>query len=446
VTGWRLVAYLVAVAACGWVAAERGRHAWQEFDDAARPDGNSGHAQIDFGGQWVAARLFADDGRNLYRRASQRAVVQAHFPVGDDADALMGWFVGDDPPAGDGVGGPLYPPVHGLLYAPLARLEPQTAYRVFQLGSLGLAVFAGFAIARATGGRLWWPLATLAVLTFPGCRGGLDLGQNHLLTLALLAGGWWAMAANKPIQGGVIWGLLAFKPVWAVAFLPALVLLGRWRSAAAMCGTAGLLILATLPVVGVQAWLDWLTVGGRASARYAVSENWIGYSRDLGGLPRRMLVDFAKPEADRANPTATLAGWGLLAAVWAGTAAVAWLRPTRVGVVLLGAYLGCYRFMYYDVTLAVLPVAVLIAAGSRAAVAVAGLLILYENWLMHFGLEVRISTGAVGGRAADDQPGTRVFSAVGSYRYAWDTAALLALWGWAAVSPGPHLDRQPAGE
>ena len=480
-------AYLLAWAACGWFGWQRFDHARHEFDDPSRADGCNGYVQIDFAGQWVMGRLFAADGRRLYHRDRQRELVREAFPPAD-ADALMGWFVGDDPPAGDGIGGPLYPPVHGLLYAPLARLDPLPAYRLFQTLSFGFAAFVGMAISQATAGRVWLPVAVVVVLMIPGGRGGLDLGQNHMLTLAILAGGWWAMAAGRWTLGGAVWGLLALKPTWGVAFLPVPLLMGQWRAAAAMCVTAGGLILATLPTVGIQGWLDWLTVGRRASEIYAVNSNWVSFSRDLFGLPRRLLIDFAVPEAERGSRAAAILGWGLWMAVVASTAAAYRVQKDRrpvglaAGFLMLGAYLGCYRFMYYDAALAALPVGLLLAdrrCRHWVPLGLVACLYLYENWLIHYSFELSLTRGGVemagrqlftlGGdrlaltlatgvttdRYATSSSAGRLFTLAGNYRHAWDTAFLLALWAWAGwrlwshpaegVEGGPDVGRPHQG-
>jgi hypothetical protein len=69
----------------------------------------------------------------------------------------------------------------------------------------------------------------------------------------------------------------------------------------------------------------------------------------------------------------SLLGWGLLLGVLEITLRVAALRKTQgrgatgvpAGFLLLGAWLCCYHFMYYDVLLAALPVFVLYADPER---------------------------------------------------------------------------------
>ena len=106
-------------------------------------------------------------------------------------------------------------------------------------------------------------------------------------------------------MGGFVWGLLAFKPTWALSFLLVLVVMRRWRMLFAMASTGAGLILITLPFVGVQAWLDWLAVGEKAATLYNVDYNWISLSRDLFGFPRRFFIDFDAPLYERDNFAAT---------------------------------------------------------------------------------------------------------------------------------------------
>jgi hypothetical protein len=138
-------------------------------------------------------------------------------------------------------------------------------------------------------------------------------------------------------------------------------LTGRWRMALAMAATASALVALTLPLVGVQAWVDWLAVCRLATAGYENSVTWILFSRDLQGLVRRWYL----PEPSGALPN-TLA-FGLWLAVSAATVVVALWRRQAVradrgpgaAFILLGGWLSAFHFMYYDTLLTALPLLLL---------------------------------------------------------------------------------------
>src|SRR5216683_8159263 len=371
--------------------------AWTMFDTPKKEDGrskrrggNSGHVTIDFGGQWLMGRMVSQGlGRHLYHRNYLREVVREAYPRADeippqersaaeedehDAENMMNWLIGrDDPASLCPVGGALYPPIHALIMSPLGLLRPARAYRVQQAFGILLALVAGAGIRLLSEGRIWWPIGVAGVVLYPGFASALNLGQNCILVLTLLIWGWVFVVQNRPVCAGIVWGLLAFKPVWAVAFFLVPLLTRRWRVCLAMLLTGLGLAAATLPLVGWQSWLDWLQVGRMASDIYATNRNWIFLSRDLVGIPRRWLIDFSGDDALHQSLAATVIGWGLLGSVVACTAALCVLRKEQSRAVtgppaaflLLGAWLSCYHFMYYDVLLTALPVALLLTEPRR---------------------------------------------------------------------------------
>ncbi len=419
--------YLLAWAAALIASAVALISAWHAFDSGRvgneRRDGNGGHATIDFGGQWLMGRmLVTGHGRQLYDRNVQREVLRPAYPDADhepgksDVESLMYWFMGHDDPkaaalaagfvgplAADGplagvvlvaalsedlderaglvaakrVGGPLYPPVNAFVYAPLGLVSPRVAYRIQQVVNVLLTFFVGLGLSTLARGRIWCPAAAVALMLFPGFGGSVNLGQNATLTLAILVWGWALVARGRPACGGAVWGLLAFKPVWALAFFLVPVLTRRWRFGLAMIVTGTMLALATLPVVGVAAWFDWLRVGHEAARLYNVEENWIFLSRDLLSVPRRWTIDFKDTpidDRDKDGLAPTFLGWGLLVLVLEVTVRLAVLRRREAAravdgppaaFLLLGAWMGCFHFMYYDVLLAALPVFLLFTEPSR---------------------------------------------------------------------------------
>ncbi len=466
----RLVFGLLAWGLAVAVGVQRADRAIHTFDDAPdtppdrrRADGNNGHAQIDFGGQWVMGRMIATGhARDLYDRTVQRPIVREAFPESaespwvranhrpagvkpwaaneprHDADWMMYWFVGRDSPDGaKAVGGPLYPPVHGFAMAPLGMLAPPTAYRVMQALLFAAVVLFGLGVNRLSDGRIAWPIAVAFAFSFTGCEAALDLAQNSAITVLILVWGWVLAKNHRDLLGGLVWGLLVYKPLWGATFFLVPLLMGRWRFCATMVLTGAGLAAATLPVVGVGVWQDWLAVGKEASELYNVNRNWVFLSRDLFGIPRRLLIDMSLPEAERGRLDATLLGWALWSCVAAGTAFVFLRHPARreatgplAGFAFLGAYLCCYRFIYYDAFVAAFPLVVLFADPSRVigpkwweglrsvpVLFVAALLVL-ENHFARWQYEL-VGTSL---NAGPDYP--------------WDTALLLGLWAGLGVKLG----------
>lgn len=358
--------------------------AWTSFDDQRRPDGNWGHANIDFGGQWLMGRMLVEGhGQDLYDRRRQREVLERVYPETDhvpgfssDAGKMMSWFMGEDTSSTNYRGGPLYPPVHALVMAPLGMLPPRPAYRITQIIILLLTFALGRLIHVWTGGRIWQPVATVLIMIFPGYAGAINLAQNPLFSLALLLVGWRQLALGRPFLAGCIWGCLAYKPVWAVSFFLVPVLTGRWRMMFGMMATGTFWILATLPFVGLHSWFDWLEIGRQASIYYQVDANWITLSRDMQNLPLRYLLNLEGEDATR-SPHGSFpyalgkALWVGVILTWIGIAllrrrAVRSLTGPGATFVLLGAWLSCYHFVYYDSLLAACPVFLLVA-GMRSS-------------------------------------------------------------------------------
>src|SRR5579884_3830412 len=363
------------------------------YGDTRRSDGTIAHTFIDFGGQWYMGRMVVlGRGRELYHRRAIRPVIEAAYPrdaevpwdklteqeqksFQHDADSLMGDLVGeDDPDALAGVaapfaasnpwqasliaiyestswqpatqpawdagrltaalrdrGGALYPPVHALFYAPLGLLPPLIGLRCLQVVLLLLNVGTAWGICLMMQRRIWWPVAIVCVMLFPGFPASLGLGQNPAVSLAIVVWGWVLVQRGRPTLGGIVWGLLAFKPTWGLAFFLVPVLTARWRMALAMIASGLTIAVATLPIVGVDAWRDWLAVGHEGALWYAADTNWIHIGRDVLNIPRRWL-DFEHTTAAERwnNQPALVVGWCLLGSILAFTVWVAWRRQQRL--------------------------------------------------------------------------------------------------------------------
>ena len=139
------------------------------------------------------------------------------------------------------------------------------------------------------------------------------------------------------------------------------------------CGQLGLtLALMTLPFVGWRNWLDWFQIGRDAAGMYSTDVNWVHVSRDLLNIPRRWFWVPEPADEWRAWWGAVL-GWGLWLAVVGSTVCLALLRRRQAqaatgpvaAFLLLGAWMSCYHFMYYEILLTALPVLLLFTEPRR---------------------------------------------------------------------------------
>ncbi|HXL71778.1 MAG TPA: glycosyltransferase family 87 protein [Rhizomicrobium sp.] len=152
-----------------------------------------------------------------------------------------------------------YPPFFLLVAAPLALLPYQAALIVWQLSTLILYLWALKALIRKSAvpqwaeSQAWLPLA----LGFTAVFVNLTHGHNGFLTVALFAGGL-ANLNTRPLVGGLLFGLLAYKPQFG-AMIPLALAAGHyWRSFAAAAVTVLFLALAVTFLFGAEVWPAFL--------------------------------------------------------------------------------------------------------------------------------------------------------------------------------------------
>ncbi len=167
----------------------------------------------------------------------------------------------------------------------------------------------------------------------------------------------------------------------------------RWSAAASTAAVAALLALATLPLVGLEAWREWFVLGREAGELYSYYVGWVRMSRDLYNLPLRWLLQVKDGDelrwlvgwpggGETHNPHPALSR-AVSLGLWLGVTGVTflaaawrWRRDTPLtgpaaAFLLLGAWMSAYHFMFYDVLPAALPVALLLVNGMGSSVATA---------------------------------------------------------------------------
>lgn len=192
-----------------------------------------GPVHMDFFGVWSWARLEIEQGPLFaYNHAAQQAFLLSldpEFPVRFPFP---------------------YPPLYLFLIRPLGWLS----YPIAQ-ASWSAATLAAYMIAICA--PAWRPQIALPLLLAPVTAINLLYGQNGFLTAALLVGGT-RLAPSRPVLGGILLGLLIYKPQFSFLVVIALFAAGFWRTAFAAALTSIAWVAASLLVFGLQSWTAWL--------------------------------------------------------------------------------------------------------------------------------------------------------------------------------------------
>lgn len=97
----------------------------------------------------------------------------------------------------------------------------------------------------------------MAVMISPAALYSLYVAQNGALTASLLIAGIW-LVDRRPLIAGACIGALVIKPQLGIVLPFALAAGGYWRCFAAAALVAALILLATIPLVGVAGWSGFL--------------------------------------------------------------------------------------------------------------------------------------------------------------------------------------------
>lgn len=148
-----------------------------------------------------------------------------------------------------------YPPFFLFVAMALAKLPYLAALLLWQVGGLLIWLGAMKLLLSKTSGtqfiqRREWLVAALG---FTAVFTNLTHGQNGFLTTALAAAGL-ALLDERPVIAGILFGLLCYKPQFAVVIPLVLVATARWRSLSAMAVTVLFLAGAATAVFGWSVW------------------------------------------------------------------------------------------------------------------------------------------------------------------------------------------------
>ena len=144
-----------------------------------------------------------------------------------------------------------YPPSILPLIVWLGALPYGLALDLWSLVGVGSLFAAAWPYSRR-------PLTALLILASPAVLMCLDVGQNGLITSALLIGGL-RLIDKRPWLGGALIGLATFKPQLGLLIPLALIAAWRWKAIGGAAASAIVLALLGTLLAGPQGWTLYLT-------------------------------------------------------------------------------------------------------------------------------------------------------------------------------------------
>ena len=169
-----------------------------------------------------------------------------------------------------------YPPSFLLMLLPFAGLGFFGSYVAFQLASGALMAQA---LRSSTADATPSSFVLIAALACPASAINAIDGQAVFLVAALIVGGF-GLIERRPWLGGLVLGLLTFKPQFCILVPIALIAAGQWRALLASGLSALAMMIASGLVFGFDLWLRWfpLIIENLVSP----SEKWIEFGRMWG--------------------------------------------------------------------------------------------------------------------------------------------------------------------
>jgi hypothetical protein len=200
--------------------------------------------------------------------------------------------VGRIVPAAEGqVGVPGYPPQLALLLSPLSKLSYLSArWTWLALSALLYLVSVLIVVQSWPPQRARLPLVLLTAFFNPALPMLLSTGQTAALAVtawALAAG---ALRIRRFFTFGLCLGLLIYKPPMLIGVVPALIIVGYWRSVAGLAASAAAQCTAVLVFGGAEAWRAYFNSLAELSSNYYLTDtlphqkhSLIGFFRLLAG-------------------------------------------------------------------------------------------------------------------------------------------------------------------
>jgi hypothetical protein len=259
-----------------------------------------------------------------------------------------------------------YPPIALLVVYPLAALPYGCALLAWSVLGVGAYLLLARAIVPDRAG-------VLAAAAFPAVPLTLGHGQNALFVAALLGAALF-LIDRRPSIAGVLLGLAAFKPHFAVLIAVGLLVARRWKAAAAAVATVSVLGATTILMFGTDVWSAFFA--SAAMARDSLESGLVGHHKMQSAFSGARLLGMGSPIA-----------WGVQLGVTAAMVLVAAKTCSsrvdariRNAVLLVSAVLATPFVLDYDLALVGPAIACLASYGIQNGFAPGERLVLAASW------------------------------------------------------------------
>ncbi len=310
----------------------------------------------DFFQEWIGGRIWLSEHRSQLYDASYYQKIQH-----DSQTTGFDWPADQYYPM-------VYPPFYYLLVSPLATLEYHRATMVWLmiLGAIAAATVFVFThyFEPATN---HWGKCLLALVTFYPFLISLNMGQKSVLLLLILCLTYLLLFHQRKFLAGAVFGLIAFKPHLGLLIGLVMLLKGQWRFVAG--STATLSLLAALSgIAGPDLCRDyfWQCL---SMTHYSQHGGYRLYdAQNLAGVVELMI----------GGPSST--AWLIWSLLTGMVVALSWralpghldFRSRRFALQYSGLVIATIllspHFYTYDLTILLLPLALMVFAAGPLAV------------------------------------------------------------------------------
>jgi alpha-1,2-mannosyltransferase len=215
------------------------------------------------------------------------------------------------PAAAGGIPAPVYGPHVALFFAPWATLSYLEARWLWLLLTAVLYLSSAAIVLRgATELKPYRGLAWMTIVFNPAF--GILLSTGQLGGLALMC---WALAAaswrsHRQLLVGLCLGFLCYKPPMLVGVVIVFVVMQNWRAFVGVSLSCAVQFLCTLPLVGLEPWLDYLRSLSSLPQYYYLTDTIPQHKHSLAGF-FQILVG-----SNALSTTLALVGASLVLAPW----------------------------------------------------------------------------------------------------------------------------------